>query len=89
MKHKTSKYLDVVKASGIDQISARFLKDGAAVVAIHVTNILNLLIELRKIAKMNLYYVCDSKMYWNFLFSPLTFFRIHSKFSDFRLQYLF
>ena len=37
--------LDVAKASGIDQISARFLKDGAPVIATHLANIINLSIE--------------------------------------------
>ena len=34
--------LDVVKSSGIDKISATFLKDGAPVIAIHLANIINL-----------------------------------------------
>ena len=42
---KIFKSLDVAKVSGIDQISARFLKDGA-VIAIHLANIINLLIKL-------------------------------------------
>ena len=36
----------VGKASGIDQISAKFLKDGAPVIAIHVASIINLSIKL-------------------------------------------
>ena len=43
---KILKNLDVTKASGIDQTSARFLKDGAPVIAIHLTNIINLSIKL-------------------------------------------
>ena len=52
--------LDVAKASGIDQISAKFLNDGAPVIAIHLANINNLWIKLDifpwqfKIAKINL-----------------------------------
>ena len=40
---KILKKLDVAKSFGIDQISAKFLKDGALVVAIHLANIINLL----------------------------------------------
>ena len=43
---KISENLDVAKASGIDQISAKFLKDGAPVIAIHLANIINVLIKL-------------------------------------------
>ena len=43
---KILKNLDVAKACRIDQISARFLKDGAPVIAIHLANIINLSIEL-------------------------------------------
>ena len=43
---KILKNLDVVKTSGIDQISARFLKDCAPVTAIHLANIINLSIKL-------------------------------------------
>ena len=43
---KILKNLDVTKASGIDQTSARFLKDGAPVIAIHLANIINLSIKL-------------------------------------------
>ena len=43
---KILKNLDVAKASGIDQISARFLKDGATVIAVHLANIINLSIKL-------------------------------------------
>ena len=55
---KILKNLDVAKASGIDQISAKFLKDGAPVIAIHLANMVNLLIKRdtfpskRKIAKI-------------------------------------
>ena len=45
---KILKNLDVAKASGIDQISTRFLKDGAPVIAIHLPNIINLSIKLDK-----------------------------------------
>ena len=38
--------LGVAKASRIDQIFARFLKDGAPVIAIHLANIINLSIQL-------------------------------------------
>ena len=37
---KISKSLDVAKASGIDQISANILKDGAPILAIHLANII-------------------------------------------------
>ena len=40
------KYLDVVLASGIDQISAKFLKDHAPVIDIHLDVVINLLIKL-------------------------------------------
>ena len=43
---KTLRNLDVVKASRIDQISARFLKNVAPVIAIHLANIVNLSIKL-------------------------------------------
>ena len=43
---KILKNLDVAKVSGIDQISAKFLKDGAPVIAIHLANSINLLIKL-------------------------------------------
>ena len=43
---KILKNLNVGKASGIDQISARFLKDIAPVIAIHLANIINLSIKL-------------------------------------------
>ena len=46
ISRKDFKELNVVKVSGIDQISARFLKDGAPVIAIHLTSIINLLIKL-------------------------------------------
>ena len=55
---KILKNLDVAKASGIEQISAKFLKDGAPVIAIHLANMVNLLIKRdtfpskRKIAKI-------------------------------------
>ena len=42
---KILKNLDVAKASGIEQISAKFLKDGAPVIAIHLANMVNLLIK--------------------------------------------
>ena len=38
--------LDVAMASGVDQISAKFLKDCAPVTAIHLANIINLLKNL-------------------------------------------
>ena len=40
------KNLDVAKASGIDQISAKFLKDVAPVIAIHLASFLNVSIKL-------------------------------------------
>ena len=40
------KNLDLVKASGIEQISGKFLKDGTPVIATHVTTIINLSIKL-------------------------------------------
>ena len=43
---KILKKLDVAKAYGIDQISARFLKDHAPIIAIHLANIINLPIKL-------------------------------------------
>ena len=43
---KILKNFDVVKTSGIDQISARFLKDGTPVIAICLANIINLSIKL-------------------------------------------
>ena len=43
---KLLKNLDTSKATGIDQIPARFLKDGASVISKHLTNIINLSIEL-------------------------------------------
>ena len=39
---KILKNLDVAEASGIDQISARFLKHGAPVIAIHLATIIHL-----------------------------------------------
>ena len=57
---KILKNLDVAKAPGLDQISARFLKDGAPVISIHLANIINLSIKLDtfpsqcKIAKQSL-----------------------------------
>ena len=42
---KILKNLDVAKAFGIDQISARFLKEGAPVIANNVANIINLSIK--------------------------------------------
>ena len=42
---KILRNLDVAKAPGIDQISARFLKEGAPVIAIHLANFINLSIE--------------------------------------------
>ena len=41
LKYKILKNLYNVKASGIDQVSAEFLKDGAPVIAIHLVNIIN------------------------------------------------
>ena len=43
---KLLKNLNAAKAFGIDQISANFLKDDAPVIAIHLINIINLLIKL-------------------------------------------
>ena len=43
---KTLKKLDVANASGIDQISARFLQDSSPVITIHLANIINLSIKL-------------------------------------------
>ena len=40
------KNLDVAKASGIDQVSAKFLNAGAPVIATHLTNFINLSIKL-------------------------------------------
>ena len=40
---KISKSLDVSKASGIDQISSKFLLDGALVICIHLAKTINLL----------------------------------------------
>ena len=40
------KNLDVAKASGIDQISAKLIKNVVPVIAIHLTNIINLSIKL-------------------------------------------
>lgn len=40
------KNLDAVKSSRIDQISAKFFKDGALVTTIHLANITNLSITL-------------------------------------------
>ena len=44
--YKILKNLDVTKPSEIDQISAKFLKDGALVIAVHLVNIVNLPIKL-------------------------------------------
>ena len=38
--------LDAAKNSAIDQISAKFLKDGPPVIVIHLGNIKNLLIKI-------------------------------------------
>ena len=43
---KILKNLDGAKASGIDQICAKFLKDGAPVIAVHLANVVNLSIKL-------------------------------------------
>lgn len=43
---KISKNLDVAKDSGIDQISAKFFKEGAPLIATHLANITNLLLKL-------------------------------------------
>ena len=43
---KILKNLDVTKVSGIDQIFAKFLKDGAPVIAIHLANIISVTIKL-------------------------------------------
>ena len=45
---KLLKNLDVPEASEIDQIFARFLKDGPPVIAIYLANIINLSIKLKK-----------------------------------------
>ena len=45
---KTLNKLDVANASGIDQISARFLQDSSPVITIHLANIINLSIKLDK-----------------------------------------
>ena len=44
--NKILKNLDLLKSSGTDQIFAKFLKDGAPVIAIHLANILKLSIKL-------------------------------------------
>ena len=44
--YKILKNLDVTKPSEIDQTSAKFLKDGAPVIAVHPGNIVNLPIKL-------------------------------------------
>ena len=57
---KILKNLDVAKTPRLDQISARFLKDGAPVISIHLANIINLSIKIDtfpsqcKIAKQSL-----------------------------------
>ena len=38
--------LEVAKTSGIDQITAKFLKHGAPLIAIHLANIINVSIKL-------------------------------------------
>ena len=43
---KISKNLDVAKDSGIDQISAKFLKEGAPVIVTYLANITNLFLKL-------------------------------------------
>ena len=43
---KILKNLDVAKASGIDRISTKFLKDGGTIITIHLANIINLSIKL-------------------------------------------
>ena len=43
---KTLKNFDVAKASGIDQISVRFLKGGVPIITVHLTNIVNLSMKL-------------------------------------------
>ena len=43
---KISKSLDVSKTSGIDQISSKFLLDGALVICIHLAKTINLLTKL-------------------------------------------
>ena len=40
------KNLDVAKSSVVDQISAKFLKNGASVIAIHLATIITLSIKL-------------------------------------------
>ena len=44
--HRILKKLNASRSSGRDQISAKFLKDGAPVVVIHLANIINLSIKL-------------------------------------------
>ena len=46
IKQQLIKNLDVAKASEIDQISAKFLKDDAPVIAIHHANIISASIKL-------------------------------------------
>ena len=43
---KILKNFDIAKVSGIHQISGKFLKDGAPVIAIHQANVINLSIKL-------------------------------------------
>ena len=45
-KEKIFKNLNVTYASGIDQISLKFFKTGAPVIAIHTANIINLPLKL-------------------------------------------
>ena len=45
--NKILKNLDVAKGYGIDQISAKFLRDSAPVITIHLTNIINVSIKLK------------------------------------------
>ena len=49
------KTLHVAEASGTDQISSKFLKDGAPVTTTHLTNIINLPIKLNTLLRNGKY----------------------------------
>ena len=74
---KILKNVDVAKASGIDQISAKFLKNCAPVIAIYLTNIINVSIKLDtfpskcKIAKKPLCFKTEAKNYRPISLFPL------------------
>ena len=86
---KILKNLDVVKASGIDQISVIFLKDGAPVIAIYLASIINLSIKLDnfpskcKIAKIKPLFKkgikSEAKSYKRISLLSLTIFRMGGK----------